>query len=83
MKIAIVLGPSCCLLLDDNQIPKCNVGIRLLKHQNKTKQHDIWANHDPRAIPQIFSREKATKSMNTILLPTLEEEGWALHYCSC
>jgi len=38
------------------------------KHQNKTKQHDIWDNYDPRFVPQILSREKATKLMNIILL---------------
>ncbi len=51
------------------------LALDFLKHQNKTKQHDIWANHDPRVVPQILSREKATKSMNIILLQTLEEES--------
>jgi hypothetical protein len=45
------------------------------KYQNKTKRHDMWANHDPRVVPQILSKEKATKSMNIILLQTLGEKG--------
>jgi hypothetical protein len=37
-RLQIVLEPSCCLLQDDNRIPKGNVGIGFLKtsKQNKT-----------------------------------------------
>jgi hypothetical protein len=45
------------------------------KKKKKKKQHVMWANHDPRVVPQILSKEKATKSMSIILLQTLGEES--------